>query len=158
MEFIEIIFPIMFFIAVFFVVIFNVAKAAGKNNAKNTQKRPYTSNTTNKSGFVNKNPYAGNAVVKSAVFQSGERKAIKSTMIDRLTDHSHPSDTGKVEKVDEYYGSLGKINDEGCQEHLGVRFVDAIPLTEDNQIDYDDVARMIIIGEAISHPKCRKRH
>lgn len=144
-----VIFPIIFIIA-FIAIIVNIGKAAKKTNNK-SRPQYYSSGSVNRNSAIRQADPKTVSVVK-------ERPALKSSLVDKYDSHNHPGDSGIIENYEEIYGSLGKVNDEGCTENLGIRFVEPIPLNEDDSVNYDEISRMIIIGETISKPRFRRRH
>lgn len=74
--------------------------------------------------------------------------------------HLHPSEAGNVvaEKRPEYIGSLGEIDDEGCDihDHANTRFVLTEKLIEDVSSDRNKLAEYVVFAEILGKPKCKK--
>lgn len=73
-------------------------------------------------------------------------------------EHAH---VGDEEHYEEIVGSLGEVNDEGCRDLSGVRFIVhdlAYDTTDDGERDYTELAKAIVIGEIINSPRFRKPH
>lgn len=76
-------------------------------------------------------------------------------------DHVHPSEEGKnviVEVRPEYIGSLGEIDDEGCNdhEHGNLRFVLTDKIVEEVSSDKSKLAEYMVISEILGKPKCKR--
>ena len=73
-------------------------------------------------------------------------------------EHGH---TGEEEHYEEIVGSLGEVNDEGCIDLDGVRFIAhdlAYDTAEDGQHDYTQLAKAIVLGEIINSPRFKNPH
>ena len=75
--------------------------------------------------------------------------------------HLHPSEEGKnvvAEKRPEYIGSLGEIDDEGCDihDHANTRFVLTEKLIEDVSSDRNKLAEYVVFAEILGKPKCKR--
>ena len=71
-------------------------------------------------------------------------------------EHGH---SGEEEHYDEIVGSLGEVNDEGCEDLSGVRFIAhdlSYELSEDDNIDYTGIAQAMVIGEILNTPRFKK--
>ena len=69
--------------------------------------------------------------------------------------HAH-GHTGEEEHYEEIVGSLGEINDEGCADLSGVRFLAndlAYEIQTQEQMDYDRLAQAIVLGEIVNSPR-----
>lgn len=67
--------------------------------------------------------------------------------------HAH---MGDEEHYEEIVGSLGEINDEGCEDLSGVRFIShdlAYELSDNEYAAYDKIAQAMIIGEVLNSPR-----
>lgn len=72
--------------------------------------------------------------------------------------HAH---LGEEEHYDEIVGSLGEVNDEGCADLNGVRFVAhdlAYELRENEQPDYNKLAQAMVLGEVLNNPRFKSPH
>ena len=69
--------------------------------------------------------------------------------------HAH-GHSGEEEHYEEIVGSLGEVNDEGCADLSGVRFI-ASDLSYEIQSqetpDYDRLAQAMVLGEIINTPR-----
>lgn len=77
------------------------------------------------------------------------------------TDHVHPSEKGKtvvVEERPEYIGSLGEIDDEGCNDHDhgNIRFVLTEKIIEEVSDDRSKLAEYMVFSEILGKPKCKR--
>lgn len=93
--------------------------------------------------------------VEQPVRQSGSSAYDKHRLhVEDAHKHGH---VGKEEHYDEIVGSLGDINDEGCADLDGVRFV-AHDLAydvdgEDATFDRDKLARALVLGDVLNSPR-----
>lgn len=79
----------------------------------------------------------------------------------KAADNAHNHKSTKTEKYDKIVGSLGDINDEGCEELDGVRLInhdeaycddpDHIISTEPTELE-----RAIVLGEVLNEPRFKK--
>ena len=68
-------------------------------------------------------------------------------------EHGH---TGEEEHYEEIVGSLGEINDEGCIDLSGVRFIAhdlAYDTSNSEQHDYTELAKAMVLGEIVNSPR-----
>lgn len=67
--------------------------------------------------------------------------------------HTHVS--GEEETYEKIVGSLGEVDDEGCDDLDGVRFIvnDAAYQGQTSAADYADIAKAIVIGDVINNPR-----
>ena len=68
-------------------------------------------------------------------------------------EHAH---LGEEEHYEEIVGSLGEVNDEGCEDLSGVRFIAtdlAYESISSNDVDYDNLAKAMVLGEVINTPR-----
>ena len=75
----------------------------------------------------------------------------------QLDAHEH-AHLGEEEHYEEIVGSLGEINDEGCEDLNGVRFIVndmAYDTTDDGGHDYTELAKAIVLGDLINSPRCK---
>lgn len=69
--------------------------------------------------------------------------------------HAHEH-LGEEEHYEEIIGSLGEINDEGCADLNGVRFVAhdlAYEIGTDDSRDYNRLAQAMVLGEIVNSPR-----
>lgn len=151
--------PFMFVFVVAVVVIVVAAKA------KNTQKR---------------NRQGSNTAVHSSVFTDGngrtehqrdylnglrsrlserkiaqaDRESLQSTFVSPEDGHTHIGD--EQENYEKIVGSLGEVNDEGCEDLDGVRLI-----VNDISYDTDDddtavkagIAKVMVFGDILNTPR-----
>ena len=68
-------------------------------------------------------------------------------------EHGH---FGEEEHYEEIIGSLGDVNDEGCTDLSGVRFIAndiAYEIQTQDAVDYDRIAQAMVLGEIINSPR-----
>ena len=68
-------------------------------------------------------------------------------------EHGH---AGEEEHYEEIVGSLGDINDEGCEDLSGVRFIVhdlAYDTSGDGEHDYTELAKAMVLGDIINTPR-----
>lgn len=78
-------------------------------------------------------------------------------------DGSHEHLGGKVEKYDKIVGSLGEVNDEGCDELDGVRLIEHDEAYCDDPdhlmpADPTDIQKAIVIGEVLNTPRFKEMY
>ena len=90
---------------------------------------------------------------------SANRQSIAADRRDRhqldADKHEH---LGEEEHYEEIVGSLGEVNDEGCVDLSGVRFIahDIAYETENDRADYSKVAQAMVLGEILNNPRFQK--
>ena len=68
-------------------------------------------------------------------------------------EHGHEGDE---EHYEEIVGSLGVVNDEGCEDLSGVRFIAhdfAYDTVDSDAQDYAGLARVMILGDVLNNPR-----
>ena len=68
-------------------------------------------------------------------------------------EHAH---LGEEEHYEEIVGSLGDVNDEGCEDLSGVRFIVhdlAYDTSTDGEHDYTELAKAMVLGEVVNSPR-----
>ena len=70
-----------------------------------------------------------------------------------MDGHSHVD--GEEETYEKIVGSLGEVNDEGCDDLDGVRFIveDIAYNTETEQPDHTGLLKAMILGDMLNHPR-----
>ena len=71
-------------------------------------------------------------------------------------EHGH---LGEEEHYEEIVGSLGEVNDEGCEDLSGVRFIAtdlAYELQTSETVDCDRLAQVMVLGEVLNHPRFKQ--
>ena len=72
--------------------------------------------------------------------------------------HAH-AHLGEEEHYEEIVGSLGEVNDEGCEDLSGVRFIAtdlAYESDSSDEMDYSRLARTMVLGEVLNHPRFKQ--
>ena len=73
-------------------------------------------------------------------------------------EHGH---VGDEEHYEEIVGSLGEVNDEGCDSLSGVRFIAhdlAYDGGEEGEHDYTELAKAMVLGEIFNTPRFKSPH
>ena len=97
-------------------------------------------------------------------YQSGlqQRKSSQKPATTPVTGTDGHSHHGTVETYDPIVGSLGDVDDEGCDELDGVRLIatDLMYETDDDGKVYDlnAIRKSLIIGEVLNNPRFKKPH
>lgn len=69
--------------------------------------------------------------------------------------HAHEH-VGEEEHYEEIVGSLGVVNDEGCADLNGVRFIAsdlAYEIQTQEKVDFDRLAQAMVLGEIVNSPR-----
>ncbi len=77
-----------------------------------------------------------------------------------LADAALHGHKGTEEHYEEIVGSLGDVNDEGCADLDGVRFIshDAAYDGDDSApTDYNDILRLMVLGDVLNTPRFKRR-
>lgn len=124
------------------------------------------------------NDYGRSKSTDTAVTRSTQSKRAQPSAFDRTTPSARPTTNVKSslhtmhssfdaeekhthkgmtesEKVEPIVGSLGEVNDEGCAELGGIRYITPITIEDDDNksFDLDRIATAIVLGDVLSHPK-----
>lgn len=144
----EIIIPVVFVVFVIAMIIVSVAQQSIKQkNSQETQRAPQQPRQTSA-------PSALNDSQKKYLSSLKEKQADKHVK-HQADAHSH-AHLGQEEHYEEIVGSLGDINDEGCSDLNGVRFIAhdlAYELKDGEQADYNKLAQAIVMGEILNNPR-----
>ena len=149
----------MIALAAFFFVVIGIVVAATVTRVVKVakqQQRNSTANTAqqNSSNVQQKREYF-DALREKKYQQSIKQSKQTVAHADKAEDHTH------VASEEEYYedivGSLGEVNDEGCDDLAGVRLIvhDLAYEQSESERDYTEVAKAIVLGDVISHPRCK---
>ena len=88
-----------------------------------------------------------------------EKQQLKAEKHERHVEDAHEhGHTGEEEHYEEIVGSLGDINDEGCEDLNGVRFIAhdiAYDATEEGERDYTELAKAMVLGDIVNSPRFR---
>ena len=88
-------------------------------------------------------------------FGLAEDDASKKHAAHVADSHAH-GHTGDEEHYEEIVGSLGEVNDEGCADLNGVRFIAndiAYEIQTQDNVDYDRIAQAMVLGDIINSPR-----
>lgn len=75
--------------------------------------------------------------------------------VEDASEHAH---MGEEEHYEEIVGSLGDINDEGCEDLNGVRFIAhdlAYEANDEGEHDYTELAKAMVLGDIVNTPRFR---
>lgn len=141
----------IFFFVIFFgailVVVFNVIKAMRQNRQNQASEQQASQNLQSQS-----------RANQSVTVQQTQRRAPTRHEQHVQDSHAH-GHVGEEEHYEEIIGSLGDINDEGCADLNGVRFI-AHDLAYDsdngNKPDYNKLAKAMVLGEVLNNPRFKK--
>ena len=89
----------------------------------------------------------------STVFESDEQSRKHQLHVEDSHEHGH---LGQEEHYEEIVGSLGEVNDEGCADLAGVRFLAtdlAYEIQMQETVDYDRIAQAMVLGEIVNNPR-----
>lgn len=92
-------------------------------------------------------------VVREKAKDSYQKQLKQPKTVGAEKKHQHVSDLGNYELVPQYYEG-----GEGCDEHANIRYITPIVTNEEEEPDYSEIAKMLIIGEALSKPKYKYKH
>ncbi len=142
------VFGFVLFAVILAVIITRVVKAAKLQNTSNQSTSQQSQGVTQ-----HQRQYMDSLREKKYQRIVAEQAARKNVETD---DHAHLSD--EEERYDEIVGSLGDVSDEGCDELAGVRLIvhDLAYEQEDTERDYTEVAKAIVLGDVINHPRCKR--
>lgn len=155
---------VMFVVFAVFVGIFGSAakkrQAEESKRAHQRQQRPKEF-TDGNGRTQHQNDYLNGLLVKLAdrkiAAQNNAATTGKSVKFEEA-DHAHLSDD--EERYEEIVGSLGDVNDEGCDDLDGVRLIvhDLAYEGEDAQRDYSEVAKVVVLGDIINSPRFKSNY
>ena len=150
----------VFFVGCFVAVIVNFAVKAAKSNKKDQQQQANTATSHYQS--------TGSTSSGKTVMTEEQRRRLEylrqqqqqktatekhELHVQDAHEHAH---MGEEEHYEEIVGSLGDINDEGCEDLSGVRFIvnDLAYDTSNNEhADYANLAKAMVLGEVINSPR-----
>ena len=144
--------PLPFIIVVIIVIVTAVsrAKASQRTKQMNDEKLPFelpdgNGRTQHQRDYLN-----------SKRRELSERKIVSN-------DGSHMHMGEKVEKYDKIVGSLGEVDDEGCEELDGVRLIEHDESYCDDPdhlvaADITDIQRAVVLGEVINVPRFKQMY
>ena len=155
--------PIFIFIGVVFFVIVGAGVIAGVRSSIKQKQNEQSQNEYTQRYYANKNASNSTKSSTSSGLNDHQRSYISSLREKQAEKHAqHVADAhrhahlGEEEHYDEIVGSLGEVNDEGCADLSGVRFVAhdlAYEIRENEQPDYNKLAQAIVLGEVLNNPR-----
>lgn len=144
--------PIIIFVVFAVIMVALIFVSKSQQNKKNYQNRY--------SGGQDRTQSNTGLRTKQAQRKSTEQKSRPySTSIATHNDgHVHVGDD--AEYYDKIVGSLGEVDDEGCDELDGVRLIahDLAYDDEEKGVDYTEVAKAIVIGEVVNNPRFKGKN
>lgn len=143
---------------VFFVIVFVVVITTVIKRVKAEQERQKDVNKTAPLAFT----LDGNGrTAQQNEYLDAKRRQLAEQKI-KSADEAHKH-VGKTEKYGKIVGSLGEVNDEGCDDLDGVRMIahdeaycddpDHIITTEPTELE-----RAIVLGEALNNPRYKQHY
>ena len=114
------------------------------------------------------NDVAANKQVELTAEQKAKLQEIREFHKQRLEEEKHErhqedarehGHAGVEEHYEEIVGSLGVVNDEGCEDLNGVRFVASdlsYEIGEEEQSDFGKLAQAMVLGEVLNNPRFKK--
>ena len=156
---------VVIFIAAFVTVIvrFVVKAVKGGKNYRETQAKAAESYSARSSSTASGNSTMTDEQRRRLDYlreQYRQRLAVEDEQEDEHEKHQADAHehghVGEEEHYEEIVGSLGEINDEGCVDLSGVRFIAhdlAYDDGEDGQHDYTELAKAIVVGEIVNSPR-----
>lgn len=144
--------PIIIFVVFAVIMVALIFVSKSEQNKKNYQNRY--------SGGQDRTQSNNGLRKKQAQRKSAEQKSRPySTSIATHNDgHTHVGDD--AEYYEKIVGSLGEVDDEGCDELDGVRLIahDLAYDDEEKGVDYTEVAKAIVIGEIVNNPRFKGKN
>ena len=145
-------------IPIVFIVIFTVIAVALAKRVKAEQRRNEESAKQSEYPFLDGN----GRTEHQRDYLNGKRKELAERKI-ASSDGSHEHVGNKVEKYDKIVGSLGEVDDEGCDELDGVRLIEHDEAYCDDpdhliSTDNSDIQRAIVLGEVINTPRFKQMY
>lgn len=104
--------------------------------------------------------YLNGLRVKLAEQKIAAQKNAPTTGINANHEAGHAHVGDNEERYEEIVGSLGDVNDEGCDDLDGVRLIvhDLAYEGEDAQRDYTEVAKVVVLGDIINSPRFKTNY
>ncbi len=161
-EFVPIIIGFIFFIVIFITVISKGISSAKKGqeelirqHQQQSQQMQSQSNglTAEQIRYLSQLRDKQRQTSRTSSTATPVRSSITPTVSSSIGDHSH---VGQTEQYEEIVGSLGDVSDEGCDELSGIRLIAhdlAYAPEAKDRVDYDRVARAMILGEVLNTPR-----
>lgn len=154
---------IVFFAIVFVVGILGVVSSSIKHKQNEQRQREYSERYHSQKSMSNVTKSTTSSGLndhqRSYISSLREKQAEKHAQ--HVADAHKHAHLGEEEHYDEIVGSLGEVNDEGCADLNGVRFVAhdlAYEIRENEQPDYNKLAQAIVLGEVLNNPRFKSPH
>lgn len=154
------IFPTLIFLTVILVVIFRAQKKFKEKQHMEEYKRKKAEEEARETASAKS---AADERRAKAAEMRGVARTFGLMAEDRASKHEkHVADShahgheGEEEHYEEIVGSLGEVNDEGCADLSGVRFIAsdlAYEIQSQETPDYDRLAQAMVLGEIINSPR-----
>lgn len=150
-EFLPFIMVPVIFLVVFAVIIIAVVKRANAEKRRREIDRQNSQMTDGNGRTEHQRDYLASLRV-----QQSERKAKQHEQKQKeLSTHAH---SGKAEHYEPIVGSLGEVDDEGCDELDGIRLVEHDESYCDDpdhiaQADMSELQKAIVLGEVLNNPR-----
>lgn len=147
-----------FFVLICILAGFGVMSSSIKQKRNQQTQREYaqryrangnTLQTTNSTTSTSLNDH------QRSYISSLREKQVQKHQAHQADAHSH-AHLGEEEHYDDIVGSLGEVNDEGCADLSGVRFVAhdiAYEFGDGEQRNYNKLAQAIVLGEVLNNPR-----
>ena len=152
--FLSMMFVIAIVVAVVFVKKFKEGKNTQQRQAQASEKYRANSSVTASGGKTTMSDEQRRRLEYFREQQKQKTAAEKHEQhVEDAHEHGH---TGEEEHYDEIVGSLGEINDEGCVDLSGVRFIAhdmAYESGEGEHADYAELAKAMVLGDIINSPR-----
>ena len=141
----------LIFLAVFIVIIVLVVK-----RAKSEHRKQEINKGQAEAAFTDGN----GRTEHQRDYLNGKRRELAERKI-AASDGSHEHVGGKVERYDKIVGSLGEVDDEGCDELDGVRLIEHDEAYCDDPdhlmpADNTDIQKAIVLGEVLNTPRFKQ--
>ncbi|MCH5156491.1 MAG: hypothetical protein J1G02_01275 [Clostridiales bacterium] len=156
----------LFFIGIFgiFIAIFVfAARTKKKNQAEQKKYDQYRAQNTTSQTAQSRQGGMTDEQRKRAEYlrqQQKQKNAAEKHQSHVQDAHEH-AHMGEEEHYDEIIGSLGEVNDEGCEDLSGVRFIVhdmAYDSGDGEEVDYTELAKAMVMGEIINNPRFKSPH
>ena len=148
---------IVIFLSIFFVFGFVIVFALNYDRIK--KRKQQQANTTENNAYSstnNKTTMTDEQRRRLEYLREQQKQRTATEKHERhVADAEEHGHSGEEEHYEEIVGSLGDVSDEGCEDLSGVRFIvhDLAYDTSDDDRDYTELARAIVLGDIINTPR-----
>lgn len=146
--------PFVIFLATFVGIMI-----AASSKAKQTNKNGQNASQQTPRPQRYERDYAAQSVKKQQTTKHENKHShVGTTVVSKQDGHVHLG--AEEELYDEIVGSLGEVSDEGCSDLDGVRLIahDLAYETEDGSRDLSEVAKIVVLGDAINNPRFKSHY